>query len=110
MEYFFREGCYITELWNREEDPEVSVARVRVLPGATTLWHSLCGITERYMILRGTALAETGTDRSMQVGQGDTVIIPPGVRQRITNTGSGELIFLAVCTPRFVAELYTEEG
>ena len=35
-EYFFAEGCFITEWWNSPHDAEVSVARARVKPGVTT--------------------------------------------------------------------------
>ena len=46
-EYFFAEGCFITEWWNTSADEAVSVARARVEPGATTRWHRLRGATER---------------------------------------------------------------
>lgn len=108
-EYFFEENCFITELLNDEADPEVSVARARVLPGATTHWHRLEGITERYLIMHGFGSAEVGSDPPIAVGPGDSVTIPPGVAQRITNTGSADLIFLAVCTPRFMQERYCDE-
>jgi oxalate decarboxylase/phosphoglucose isomerase-like protein (cupin superfamily) len=36
------------------------------------------------------------------------VIIPAGCRQRITNTGPNDLIFLALCSPRFDAACYQE--
>ncbi|MGO1001331.1 hypothetical protein [Lysobacter sp. CA196] len=29
------------------------------------------------------------------------MVIPPGVPQRIANLGDGDLLFLAICTPRF---------
>jgi len=109
MEYFFEENCYISEWLNTPEDPAVSVARVRILPGEVTRWHSLKGTTERYLILEGTGLAEVGIDKSGIVKKGDVVIILPGIRQRITNTGQTDLIFLAVCTPRFLPENYLEE-
>jgi mannose-6-phosphate isomerase-like protein (cupin superfamily) len=108
MEYFFGENCYITEMLNTEADPDVSVARVRVLPGVTTRWHLLNGITERYLILAGTGRAEVGDDAPIVVLPGERVNIPPGIRQRITNIGEGDLIFLAVCTPRFEVEKYLE--
>jgi mannose-6-phosphate isomerase-like protein (cupin superfamily) len=38
----------------------------------------------------------------------DVVSIPAGVRQRISNTGIDDLVFLAICTPRFVKENYVE--
>lgn len=35
-------------------------------------------------------------------------VIPPGVRQRIKDTGDEDLVFLALCTPRFRKEAYRE--
>ena len=107
-EYFFEEGCFITEMHNSTHDPEVSVARARVCPGETTRWHSLRDICERYIILEGEGLAEIGDESPKAVGPGDTVTIPPGVRQRITNTGTTDLLFLAVCTPPFVPGAYMD--
>lgn len=108
QEYYFEEGCFITELHNSADDAAVSVARARVRPGETTRWHRLQGIGERYLISEGCGLVEIGEAPGRVVGPGDTVLIPAGVRQRITNTGSGDLLFLAVCTPRFVLEAYED--
>ncbi|MGD9947074.1 MAG: cupin domain-containing protein [Desulfobulbus sp.] len=107
-EYFFEEGCFIIEMHNSISDPAVSVARARVRPGETTHWHHLDGIRERYLVLEGTGTAEIGDEPATVVTPGDTVQIPPGIRQRITNTGKADLIFLAVCTPRFVPEAYVD--
>jgi mannose-6-phosphate isomerase-like protein (cupin superfamily) len=107
-EYFFEEGCYISELHNSAADPAVSVARARVRPGESTRWHRLQGIRERYLILEGSGLVEIGTQPPLLLRPGDSVQIPPGIRQRITNTGDTDLIFLAVCTPRFVPEAYLD--
>ena len=35
-------------------------------------------------------------------------MIPAGCRQRITNTGRDDLVFLALCTPRFVPASYED--
>jgi len=107
QEYFFAaEGCYITELSNTPNDPDVSIARARVEPGVTTAWHRLTGVTERYCILSGTGLAEVGDEPAVNVRSGDVVVIAPMQRQRITNTGEEDLIFLAICNPRFTQECY----
>ena len=105
-EYFFEEGCYITEISNSDDDQQLSIARARVAPGVTTKWHSLAGITERYVILEGEGEAEVGRLGPQQVSAGDVVIIAPGERQRITNIGKTDLIFLALCTPRFEVSKY----
>jgi oxalate decarboxylase/phosphoglucose isomerase-like protein (cupin superfamily) len=36
------------------------------------------------------------------------VIIPPQCHQRITNIGTEDLIFYALCTPRFSNQIYED--
>ena len=105
-EFYTPEKCYIIELSNTPDDPDVSIARARVIPGVTTRWHRVIGVTERYVILEGTGRVEVGSLSPEDVSVGDVVVIPPSCRQRITNHGQGDLIFLAICTPRFRPELY----
>jgi mannose-6-phosphate isomerase-like protein (cupin superfamily) len=107
-EYYFKEGCFILELSNTPDDPVVSIARARVCPGTTTRRHRLIGITERYVVLEGTGRVDVGGQAPQPVAPGDVVIIPPGQTQRITNTGTGDLVFLAVCTPRFNDAAYQD--
>ncbi|WP_233248438.1 cupin domain-containing protein [Desulfonatronum sp. SC1] len=107
-EYFFEERCFISEWWNSDRDEDVSVARARVLPGVTTRLHRLRGIMERYIILEGQGLVEIDGRPADTVKPGDVVLIPPGVSQRISNPGISDLLFLVVCTPRFVPEAYED--
>jgi len=106
-EYYFKEGCFIQEWHNSPDDEAMSIARVRVELGATTKLHCLKDTTERYAILSGTGVVSVaGQDRSVK--DGDVVTIAPGEAQRITNTGPEELLFLAICTPRFREENYRQ--
>jgi oxalate decarboxylase/phosphoglucose isomerase-like protein (cupin superfamily) len=82
-EVYIDEGCFILELSNTPDDPAVSIARARVPRGVTTRWHRVKDTAERYV-----------------------VFIPPSARQRIANIGDTDLIFLAICTPRFVPAAY----
>jgi len=107
-EYFFREGCHIIELSNQNSDPVLSIAQARLAPGVTTKWHSLSQTVERYVILEGEGRVEVGDLAPQRVSPGDVAIIPPDCRQRIANTGAMDLIFLALCTPRFIPENYQE--
>ena len=107
-EYFTSEGCHILELSNSPEDPGLSIARARVAPGVTTRWHRVRDTAERYVILEGTGRAEIGGLAPQDVGPGDVVLIPPSCRQRIANTGAADLVFLAICSPRFAREAYEE--
>jgi mannose-6-phosphate isomerase-like protein (cupin superfamily) len=107
-EFYTDEKCFINELSNTIDDPDVSIARARVEPGVSTRWHRLHGITERYVILEGKGLVEVGDLAPTEVNIGDTVIIPPLSRQRITNLGNVDLIFLAICSPRFRQDDYED--
>lgn len=107
-EFYISEGCHIIELSNSKDDSEVSIARARVESGVTTRWHRLMGTVERYVIIEGQGLVELGSTVSESVSAGDVVIIPEQCSQRITNTGIGDLIFLAICSPRFETENYQE--
>jgi len=108
QEYFTPEQCHIFELSNSADDEALSVARARVAPGVTTRWHRLAGIAERYYVLAGRGRVEVGDDAPADVGPGDIVIIPPDCRQRIANTGEGDLLFLALCTPRYTDAAYQD--
>ena len=107
-EFYIGEQCFITELSNGDHDEGISIARARVTPGVSTHWHALRGTVERYVLLEGEGCVEVGDLPAQQVGPGDVVIIPAGCRQRITNTGSADLVFLAVCSPRFTAGCYED--
>ena len=108
-EFYTPEKCYITELSNIPEDPDASIARARVKPGVTTRWHRLTGTIERYYyIINGSGLMEVGKLPPQEVKAGDIVLIPAMCRQRITNIGSEDLIFLAICTPRFSTHVYED--
>ena len=107
QEYFFREGCHILELWNDAADADVSIARARVEPGKTTRGHRLIDTIERYVILEGNG-EFFSADSSALVTPGDVVVIPAGESQSIRNTADCDLIFLAICSPRFEEHNYCD--
>jgi mannose-6-phosphate isomerase-like protein (cupin superfamily) len=107
-EYYFVEGCHINELLNAPDDAAVSIARARVAPGVATRWHRLRDIVERYVIVSGKGRVEIGDLPGEDVTAGAVVLIPPLCRQRITNTGDEDLVFLAICSPRFRPEAYED--
>ncbi len=107
-EFYTDEKCFITELSNTPDDPDLSIARARVEPGVTTRWHHLKETIERYCIISGSGRVEVGDLTPQNVNAGDIVLIPPMCRQRITNTGTDDLIFLAICTPRFLNSSYED--
>ena len=107
-EYYFKEGCHILELSNAPDDPEVSIAQARVAPGVTTRRHRLDGITERYVILQGRGRVRLDGQAVQTVKPGDVILISPRCPQHITNVGTADLVFLAICAPRFIPDAYEE--
>ncbi len=113
QEYFFREGCRILELWNLElwndpTDPDGSIARARVEPGKTARSHQLGKTVERYVILGGTGNFRSNKTSTL-VGLDDVVVIPAPEPQAIENSGGSDLVFPAICTPRFREENYSDD-
>lgn len=108
-EFFIGEGCFVIELANHLDDPYLSMARCRVEPGQTTRWHKLVGIVERYVIQEGIGVVEVSEMPPRTVMPGDIVLIPAECRQRISNLGTEDLIFLAICTPRFHPDCYQDD-
>jgi mannose-6-phosphate isomerase-like protein (cupin superfamily) len=104
-EFWTTERCFIRELVNTAAIPDFSLADTRVEPGVTTELHSL-SVREWYYITVGAGLMEVGGGPPFAVGPGDTVEIPAGVAQRITNTGTTDLRFQCVCLPRFTPDCY----
>ena len=101
------ERCSIAEVANDAGYELVSIARARVKAGVTTRWHSLAGVSERYLIVAGTGRMEIGGLEAAEVAAGDVARVPAGVPQRITSTGTGDLIFYCICTPPFTPACYT---
>ena len=95
---------------NDPADPDLSIACIRVVPGAETRLRRFENIQERYVVLEGQGRIElVGPNRAFTEGDhtlsalepGDVVVIPAGYSRRITNIGPVDLVFLAICTPRF---------
>jgi mannose-6-phosphate isomerase-like protein (cupin superfamily) len=106
-EYFFKEGCFVLELSNSEVDEDLSIAKIRVSPSKQTKWHSLNNQIERYVIISGIGEVEVGKHKQV-VETDDVVIIPKNCRQRIKNLSTSDLVFYAICNPRFKPENYLE--
>lgn len=109
QEYFFEEGCHIIEISNSPSDEQGSIAQATVKPGEQTRWHRLKNTFERYVVLSGEGLVEIGNHAPAKVAPKDVVLIPPDTSQRIKNIGNDDLVFLAVCTPRFKQQNYIDE-
>jgi mannose-6-phosphate isomerase-like protein (cupin superfamily) len=79
-----------------------SLARAVVTPGQTTRLHAL-RTSEVYVILAGTGVMRIN-EETLAVRPGDTVYIPPGAKQQITNEGSADLVFFCIVDPAWRKE------
>lgn len=80
-----------------------SIAHAIVPAGESTLPHLLKKSTELYYILQGSGVMHIGME-SEPVHEGQIVLIPPGARQSINNTGSCDLVFLCVVASKWQAD------
>ena len=104
-EFWTEEKCFMTELMNSPHQPNASLALARVEPGVTTQLHALDGLRETYTVTKGTGLAEIN-GQVHRLNYSESLIIPAGASQRITNDGTEDLEFYCLCTPRFTPNYY----
>jgi Mannose-6-phosphate isomerase len=100
------ERCQILQAIGLPEESRFSIARARVKPGETTVWHLLEGLTEIYLIFSGQGIVEIGELPPEKIQPGQVVIIPPGTRQRIKALGKNDLVFFCICSPSFEPSCY----
>jgi mannose-6-phosphate isomerase-like protein (cupin superfamily) len=105
-EYLTPERCSVAENYSRKD---VSIARATVKSGVATAPHHLIDVQEIYIITNGQGRVTVGDLEPTDVSVGDVVVIPPMTSQRIANTGTADLVFYCVCTPRFTQECYVSE-
>ena len=107
-EKYFEEKCFISEILNNNDFKSFSIARCKVAPGVTTELHSLKDTTEVYYILSSKGKMEINGKEVGITEPGDIVFLPANNSQRITNINDEDLIFLCICSPRFVVDNYLQ--
>jgi len=80
-----------------------SLAEASVPPGGATSEHYHRTSEEIYLFTSGAGRMRLGDDQR-EVRTGDSVVIPPGVRHKLWNTGEGELKLLCCCAPAYSHE------
>jgi mannose-6-phosphate isomerase-like protein (cupin superfamily) len=80
-----------------------SIAHAIVPEGEQSLPHMLDKSMELYYILSGSGEMHIDNETA-PVNKGQIVLIPPGARQCIRNTGTGDLVFLCIVAPKWQAD------
>jgi mannose-6-phosphate isomerase-like protein (cupin superfamily) len=80
-----------------------SLAEATVPPGGETEEHYHRASEEIYLFTHGSGLLRLGDEQS-QVTVGDTVVIAPGIRHKLWNTGDEPLRLLCCCSPPYSHE------
>lgn len=105
QEFKAGDGCRLREMLHPDKQDlaiRYSLAHATVAPGQTTALHRL-RTPEVYYILKGQGEMSI-EGRTEAVGSSDTVYIPPGAVQSITNTGQENLTFICIVDPAWHIE------
>jgi mannose-6-phosphate isomerase-like protein (cupin superfamily) len=100
-----KDGSEIRELlaYRNSAIRNQSLAEARLPAGASTQPHFHPRAEEIYFLLEGRGRMQI-EDGVREVGPGDAIAIPPGMRHQIINTGSETLRFLCCCAPCYEHE------
>ena len=88
---------------NHHDNHNQNVAKATVPIDSSTIYHYHKKSEEIYHITQGRGVVSIGKER-VEVTQGDTVCIPPGIPDNAQNTGGEDLKFLCVSTPPYQYE------
>ena len=80
-----------------------SLAEATVPAGAETEEHYHRRSEEIYFFTHGSGRMRLG-EHETEVAAGDTVVIPPGIRHKLWNTGTEPLKLLCCCAPPYSHE------
>jgi mannose-6-phosphate isomerase-like protein (cupin superfamily) len=80
-----------------------SLAEATVAPGAATEEHYHRATEEIYFFTHGSGRLRVG-DEEREVAAGDAVVIDPGLRHKLWNTGDEPLRLLCCCAPPYSHE------
>jgi mannose-6-phosphate isomerase-like protein (cupin superfamily) len=96
------DGATIRELagpaWTQARNQ--SLAEATVMPGDETAEHYHPRTEELYYFVSGAGRMRLG-DEEAPVRAGDCVVIVPGTRHKLFNTGSEPLVLLCCCAPAY---------
>jgi mannose-6-phosphate isomerase-like protein (cupin superfamily) len=80
-----------------------SLAEATVPPGRDTIEHYHRTTEEIYLFTHGSGRMRLGDDER-DVRAGDCVVIAPGVRHKLWNTGDEPLVLMCCCAPAYSHE------
>jgi mannose-6-phosphate isomerase-like protein (cupin superfamily) len=103
--FITKDGSEIRSILDRTNSSAAnqSLAEATLPPGAATDPHRHPRTEEIYYIMRGAGWITVGIEQR-EVGPGDGILIPPGVRHTIHNVGQEPLVFLCCCAPPYLQE------
>ncbi|MEZ5120517.1 MAG: cupin domain-containing protein [Solirubrobacterales bacterium] len=108
-----KDGSAIREVAGAVSLPAVhqSLAEATVPVGGATDEHYHRRTEELYYFVAGRGRLRVG-DEERDVRVGDCVVIPPGARHKLVNTGDEPLVLLCCCAPMYSHEdtILTENG
>ena len=87
----------------------LSVTWVCVPDGAKQTLHSSGEAEQAYVVVRGRGTMSVAGD-TLEVGEGDLILVPPATEHSIGNEGEAELVCVSIQSPLVAAaELYSDQ-
>jgi mannose-6-phosphate isomerase-like protein (cupin superfamily) len=103
--YVTKDSSLIREIVHPQHSPakNQSLAEATVQPGCVTEAHFHTRSEEIYYILHGQGEVNIEGETST-LSKGDAVVIAPGARHQIRNSGAEDLVVLCCCAPAYSHE------
>jgi mannose-6-phosphate isomerase-like protein (cupin superfamily) len=103
--FITKDGSEIRELAGTPTGNSVnqSLAEATLPPGSETEEHHHGVSEEIYFFTAGSGVMKLG-DEETEISAGDTIVIPPGTRHKLRNTGAEPLKLLCCCAPPYSHE------
>lgn len=100
--FLTKDGSNIREILSPKNSglKRQSLAEATVPPGGATAEHIHPEAEEIYFVLAGQAEMRVA-EKTANVRAGDAIVLPPGTRHQIVNTGATNLTFLCICVPAY---------
>jgi mannose-6-phosphate isomerase-like protein (cupin superfamily) len=100
--FITKDGSEIRELLAHRNSAirNQSLAEARVPVGGSTMEHYHAKTEEIYFITAGTGKVRI-EDETREVTVGDSIAIPPRMKHKLWNTGTGVLKLLCCCAPAY---------
>ncbi|MBW4062194.1 cupin domain-containing protein [Candidatus Saccharibacteria bacterium] len=97
-------GVLVRDVITNSDEPELSLAEVRIEPGSRFPFHRFAGGPEQFRVMTGACRLMFLTENPVDLVVGHYISIPPGVWFSITTVGDEPVVFVVANAPAFTVD------